>query len=62
MEYKPQQQSQPKVVPRLIIHGGAGNIKQSTLPPEKRKAYREALFRIVKPIRLIPTSLSVSPP
>lgn len=48
MEYKPQQPSQPKVTPRIIIHGGAGNLRPSTIPPEKRRAYREALFTIVR--------------
>ncbi len=47
MEYKPQLSS-PKVRPRLIIHGGAGNITPATLPPEKYQAYRAALLSIVR--------------
>ncbi len=43
MEYKPQLQS-AKITPRLIIHGGAGNITPATLLLVKRKAYREALL------------------
>ncbi|KAH8902104.1 asparaginase [Coniochaeta sp. PMI_546] len=47
MEYKPQYQTKPKITPRLIIHGGAGNIKPSTVPPERRAAFRAALLDIV---------------
>lgn len=46
MEYK-KQDSSAKTSPRLIIHGGAGNIQPATLPPEKYTAYREALLTIV---------------
>lgn len=35
------------IQPRLIIHGGAGNISRSTLTPERRAAYRGALKEIV---------------
>lgn len=44
MEYKPQTH---KIEPRLIIHGGAGNIKVENFPPEKYATYREALLTIV---------------
>lgn len=47
MEYKRQGQS-ASTSPRLIIHGGAGNIQPATLPPEKYTAYREALLTIVR--------------
>lgn len=47
MEYKARRPLQPKVSPRIILHGGAGNVTPSALPPEKRQAYREALFSIV---------------
>ncbi len=47
MEYKPQHQTKPHIAPRLIIHGGAGNINPSTVPPEKWAAYRAALLDIV---------------
>lgn len=37
-----------KIKPRLIIHGGAGNIqRRSEFPPEKYEAYRYALISIV---------------
>ncbi|CAK7211570.1 hypothetical protein SBRCBS47491_001169 [Sporothrix bragantina] len=35
------------IQPRLIIHGGAGNISRATLTPERRAAYRAALHEIV---------------
>ncbi|CAK7235358.1 hypothetical protein SCUCBS95973_009243 [Sporothrix curviconia] len=35
------------IQPRLIIHGGAGNISRATLTPERRAAYRAALYEIV---------------
>jgi L-asparaginase len=47
MEYKPQHVSKPSITPRLIIHGGAGNIKPATVPPEKYAIYRAALLSIV---------------
>ncbi|KAM0342792.1 hypothetical protein ACHAPU_009156 [Fusarium lateritium] len=40
-------QSTPRVKPRLIIHGGAGNIQRDTYPPEQFQAYRKALIDIV---------------
>lgn len=39
----------PKITPRLIIHGGAGNIKPANLTPERYKEYRDALLAIVRP-------------
>jgi len=44
MEYK---QSKPSIKPRLIIHGGAGNILPSNLPPLKYKAYHDSLLQIL---------------
>ncbi|KAI1847495.1 hypothetical protein JX266_006347 [Neoarthrinium moseri] len=44
MDYKPQVST---VKPRLIIHGGAGNIRPETMSPEKYAQYREALLTIV---------------
>ncbi|KAH7028168.1 nucleophile aminohydrolase [Microdochium trichocladiopsis] len=44
MEYK--QQHHAKVTPRLIIHGGAGNIAAS-MSPEKYNGYKEALLTII---------------
>lgn len=48
MEYKQHvQSSAKKVKPRLIIHGGAGNIKPTNLTPERYKAVRESLLGMV---------------
>jgi L-asparaginase len=47
MEYRVQEQSIPRLKPRLIIHGGAGNIQRDTYPPEQFRAYRKALIDIV---------------
>ncbi|KAF4972105.1 hypothetical protein FSARC_1245 [Fusarium sarcochroum] len=47
MEYRVQDQGTPKVKPRLIIHGGAGNIQRRTYPREQFQAYRKALVDIV---------------
>jgi L-asparaginase len=44
MEYK---HSAPSVTPRLIIHGGAGNILPSNLPPSKYKQYHDSLLQIL---------------
>jgi hypothetical protein len=52
MEYKPQPQPQPHplspiIPPRLILHGGAGNITPSNLPPPLYKQYRDAMLTIL---------------
>ncbi|KDN65481.1 putative asparaginase [Colletotrichum sublineola] len=47
MEYKRQSPAAVKVKPRLIIHGGAGNIKPSNLAPPEYEAYRRALLTII---------------
>ncbi|TAQ86985.1 hypothetical protein B7494_g4688 [Chlorociboria aeruginascens] len=44
MDYK---KPSPHITPRLIIHGGAGNILPANLPPEKYKAYHDSLLRIL---------------
>jgi L-asparaginase len=44
MEYK---RPTPTITPRLIIHGGAGNILPSTLPPSQYKAYHDSLLTIL---------------
>jgi L-asparaginase len=49
MEYKRRQPPPPKLQPRLIIHGGAGNITPATLTPERYAEYRSALLTIVRP-------------
>lgn len=46
MEYKA---PNPKVTPRLIVHGGAGNIRFDTMTREKYTQYRHALLEIVSP-------------
>lgn len=50
MEYKrpkEQAQSRLKIKPRLIIHGGAGNIKPTTLTPERYQAVRKSMLGMV---------------
>ncbi|KAI5866078.1 N-terminal nucleophile aminohydrolase [Durotheca rogersii] len=54
MEYKRQPpstdaawQQRPQIRPRLIIHGGAGNITPKGLGPDGYKAYRQSLLTIV---------------
>lgn len=52
MEYKrassPESQQQVKFKPRLIIHGGAGNIpSRDKMLPETYAAYRKSLLTIV---------------
>ncbi|KAI8965364.1 N-terminal nucleophile aminohydrolase [Daldinia sp. FL1419] len=48
MEYKQQpERNETKVKPRLIIHGGAGNITPEKLGPEKYRQYRDTLLTIV---------------
>jgi L-asparaginase len=44
MEYK---KPPAGITPRLIIHGGAGNILPSNLPPAKYKRYHDALLSIL---------------
>ncbi|KAL2161863.1 hypothetical protein VTH06DRAFT_7647 [Thermothelomyces fergusii] len=46
MEYKRQHPASPKVPPRLIIHGGAGNITPSTLTPDRYAEFRASLLTI----------------
>lgn len=47
MEYKAQVVSEVKIAPRLIIHGGAGNISRPTSGDDKYADYRDALLAIV---------------
>ncbi|UKZ83087.1 hypothetical protein TrVFT333_010889 [Trichoderma virens FT-333] len=54
MEYRQQQpvsDSKVKIQPRLIIHGGAGNIRRSNFPADKYAAYRSSLLSIVSKTR-----------
>jgi L-asparaginase len=61
MEYK-QQPSPAKVQPRIIIHGGAGNITPATLTPERYTEFRTALLTIVRPLPFpLPLPLPFSP-
>ncbi|KAH7161568.1 nucleophile aminohydrolase [Dactylonectria macrodidyma] len=47
MEYRVQESRHFKLQPRIIIHGGAGNIQRENYPPEKYQAYRDALITII---------------
>ncbi|EPE25657.1 N-terminal nucleophile aminohydrolases (Ntn hydrolases) [Glarea lozoyensis ATCC 20868] len=59
MEYR--KQSSTGITPRLIIHGGAGNILPSNLPPLKYKAYHDSLLRILAETHRFLTSPSSFP-
>ncbi|KAK4128023.1 asparaginase [Parathielavia appendiculata] len=62
MEYKPQIPSHPRLQPRLIIHGGAGNITPATLNPSRYAEFRAALLTIVsKTHHFMTTPLPTSP-
>jgi L-asparaginase len=39
--------SDPLVEPRIIIHGGAGNIRRENLPKESYDAYRDSLLAVL---------------
>jgi L-asparaginase len=39
--------SDPKIKPRIIIHGGAGNITPDNLPPPQLARYRRSLLKIL---------------
>lgn len=39
--------AQARVTPRIIIHGGAGNISRKTISKEKYEAYQASLLRIL---------------
>jgi L-asparaginase len=49
MEYKMHgpAASPVKITPRIIIHGGAGNVTPRTIPPELHSEYMKALLDIV---------------
>jgi L-asparaginase len=49
------------ITPRLIIHGGAGNILPSNLPPTKYKAYHDSLLKILAATHHFLTSPSSFP-
>ena len=38
----------PRINPRIIIHGGAGNITRETLPEKSRLLYKDALLDIIR--------------
>ncbi|TVY23312.1 putative isoaspartyl peptidase/L-asparaginase [Lachnellula hyalina] len=59
MEYK--MQSSSGITPRIIIHGGAGNILPSNLPPEKYKLYHDSLLKILATTHHFMTSPSSFP-
>jgi L-asparaginase len=69
MEYKRPPPSPPKLQPRLIIHGGAGNITPASLTPDRYREYRAALLTIISKSHtymttpsptLLPTALSTA--
>ncbi|KAI7019471.1 N-terminal nucleophile aminohydrolase, partial [Hortaea werneckii] len=43
----PMNEKPPPIRPRIIIHGGAGNITPSNLPPNLYTTYRHALLKIL---------------
>jgi L-asparaginase len=53
MEYAEKNHGAWRFKPRLIIHGGAGNILRDKVSPEKYEAYRHALLTIVSFLILI---------
>lgn len=48
MDCKAKATPEPKIKPRLIIHGGAGNITPANLPSERYREYRNSLLSIVR--------------
>ncbi|CAK1355355.1 putative isoaspartyl peptidase/L-asparaginase [Cercospora beticola] len=50
MQYQRPEKPSP-VAPRIIIHGGAGNITRQNLSPESYQVYRHALLSILKRAR-----------
>ncbi|KAI7238958.1 N-terminal nucleophile aminohydrolase [Hortaea werneckii] len=44
----PMNEKPPPIRPRIIIHGGAGNITPSNLPPHLYTTYRHALLKILQ--------------
>lgn len=53
MEYQSQPPASIKVKPRIVIHGGAGNIQRKSLPAETYQEYRSALLSIVGTSQLV---------
>lgn len=47
MQYAIQQKPRP-IAPRIIIHGGAGNITRENLPPSSYKQYRHGLLDVLQ--------------
>ncbi|GAB1742943.1 hypothetical protein NU219Hw_g8645t1 [Hortaea werneckii] len=43
----PMNEKPPPIRPRIIIHGGAGNITRTNLPPDLYTTYRKALLKIL---------------
>lgn len=43
-----EKQPHARIKPRIIIHGGAGNLARAAVPLECYRAFREALLRIVR--------------
>jgi L-asparaginase len=47
-QHKPKEQRKPLFKPALILHGGAGNIQRSRLPPELYERYRSSLLTYLR--------------
>ena len=62
MEYKRTPPSPPNLQPRLILHGGAGNITPFNLPPSRYAKFRTALLTIVTTLPPFPISNQTNPP
>lgn len=54
MEYKRQSASTPNIKPRIIIHGGAGNITPASLPSPLYQQYRDSLLTIASSLPCAP--------
>ncbi|KAK1755509.1 Isoaspartyl peptidase [Echria macrotheca] len=59
MEYKRQKPASP-IQPRIIIHGGAGNITPTSITPALYEQYRTTLLTIISKIHVYMTSSSSS--
>ncbi|KAG9241606.1 nucleophile aminohydrolase [Calycina marina] len=61
MEYKAQDRSKASIAPRLIIHGGAGNITPQSITPEKYTEFHDSLLTILSTAHRFMTEQSSFP-
>ncbi|KAH8882159.1 N-terminal nucleophile aminohydrolase [Thozetella sp. PMI_491] len=61
MEYKAQPASRAQFAPRIIIHGGAGNITPKNLRPDLYATHRQALLTIVSLTHVYMTTPKAAP-